>query len=398
MPLADCQVIALTIWKDDWTDSEWQTFLKSTASTIKTVLGDEGSHIISLWGRSLRFQGKPAKEDAAQSIQIHGTFPKNELPKLLAKSGFCKIFVTPKNAAGRICDQWRVIWIPGDLAHVTTIAAKFPSCCGLIKGKTSLGLRFSQQKFTEAWTTINPGTPAPVALGGETVFKIQPLPFGCTGDTLQQWASQNSWTVKAIKAVGSQCWLVASGQNPPEGVLVFNGNPIIIKVLPPKVPSQSNAIVAGPKPRSHPSKPSAGTQLNDGLFGDPWAEYRAKTMANPIAAPAPRTVAGPIESQFQQQEARISTLEQSLKDLQTDQKKYQDQTIKEFQEAKKREQETKQFVTKSIVATKQELTETVEKAIAKQSTALNASLEELKSLFRTQAKRSRDADNEDMRD
>ena len=398
VPLADCQVIALTIWRDDWTDSEWQTFLKSTASTIKTVLGDEGSHIISLWGRSLRFQGKPAKEEAAQSIQIHGTFPKNELPKLLAKSGFCKIFVTPKNAAGRICDQWRVIWIPGDLAHVTTIAAKFPSCCGLIKGKTSLGLRFSQQKFTEAWTSINPGIPAPVALGGETVFKIQPLPFGCTGETLQQWASQNNWNVKAIKAVGSQCWLVASGQNPPEGVLVFNGNPIIIKVLPPKIPSQTNAIVAGPKPRSHPPKPSAGTQLNDGSFGDPWAEYKAKTLANSIAAPAQRTVAGPIESQFQQQEARISTLEQSLKDLQADQKKYQDQTIKEFQEAKKRDQDTKQFVTKSIVATKQELTETVEKAIAKQSTTLNASLEELKSLFRTQAKRGRDADHEDMTD
>ena len=396
--LADCQVIALTIWKDDWNETEWQTFLKSTATTIKTVLGEEGGHIISLWGRSLRFQGKPAKEEAAQSIQIHGTFPKSELPKLLAKSGFCKIFVTPKNAAGRICDQWRVIWIPGDLAHVTTIAAKFPFCCGMIKGKTSLGLRFSQQKFPEAWATINPGIPVPVALGGETVFKIQPLPFGCTGDTLQQWASQNSWTIKAIKAVGSQCWLVASNQDPPEGVLVFNGNPIIIRVLPPKIPSQTNAIVAGPKPRSQFAKGPPGAQPNDGFFGDPWAEYRAKNIANPIVAPAQRTVAGPIESQFQQQEARISTLEQSLKDLQIDQKKYQEQTIQEFQEAKKRDLDTKQFVTKSIVATKQELTDTVEKAIAKQSTALNASLEELKSMFRSQTKRGREADHQEMSD
>ena len=110
-----------------------------TFTTMRNMLGDQGAQdaITTMWGRSLRGHHGKANEATAVSVQVHATVTKEAFLPLLSKSGFCKIYANPKNTAGKLDTTFRVLWIPGELAQVTTAAATTQQCCGLVKGKNS---------------------------------------------------------------------------------------------------------------------------------------------------------------------------------------------------------------------------------------------------------------------
>lgn len=397
MTLKNCQTVALTVWKEDWTESDWLLFIKSTGPTFRKFLGAKGSEesIIGIWGRSLRHQNKPADARFASSIQVHCTVPDDALQALLVKSGFCKIYATPKNDIGKFDERWRIIWVPGDLAHVTGIAAKTNACSGLIRGKAGYGLRFAKDHFEAAWRVINPSEVAPVQIGGEHLFKIEPLPYGCTSSILQEWAKKQNWEVKPVKAIGPKTWILAAADHPPPGVLLFNGNPIITHFIVPKNGPKSKVIVAGPRPKLSDTQSSQPSPFvpNPGNASDPWAQY---FQQKGVAVGPTRAPDGPIETQFKQQETRLATLEKSLQDMQEAQKQQATETKANFEKAEQRDKETKEYVVQALETTKRDIQQSVETALVKQASTLNNSLDELKALFKMQNKRARSEDDADM--
>ena len=397
--LKNCHTVALTVWKDDWNEADWLLFLKSTGPTFRTFLGPEGSDdaIVGIWGRSFRHQNKPAEARFASSIQVHCTVPEDALQALLVKSGFCKIYATPKNEVGKFDERWRVIWVAGDLAHVTGIATKTTACSGLIRGKAGYGLRFPKEHFESAWKIINPSEVVPVQVGGELLFKLEPLPFGCTSSILQEWAKKLSWDIKPVKAIGAKTWIVASSNQSPEGLLLFNGNPIIARSIIPKQGPKSRVIVAGPKPKFQEANTvqqnSFVTPNNSQI--DPWAQYLQQkgTTIGPSRAPE-----GPIETQFKQQETRLATLEKTMQQMQDAQHQQAAETQANFEKAANRDRDTKEYVVQALDTTKKEIQQSVETALMKQASTLNNSLEELKALFKMQNKRARSEDDSDMKE
>lgn len=402
VPLNKCTVCSFTLWRSDWDLPTWDQFLKQTQATLREHLGEHGTHdkLTSLWGRSLRKKGKPAALSDAESIQLHGAVVDTSLQPLLSQSGFSNIFITPKTPQGRVDDEnWKVIWVSGDLPHVTSVACNSPSCQSLIKGKSTLGLRFRKENYDEAWQQIHPGLPKPLTTGGQLVFRLEPLPFGCTSDTVQTWAQHINWPLKAIKAVGPRGWIVSSSQQPPPGVLLFNGAPLIAKHLPPKQTLASNpTILAGPKPKQT-------TELQD-LTSDPWMTYNQKRDADAafqhLSSPAPsnpRSIGGPTEQKFQQQENRLAALESTIADIQTAQSEQAAATqgLKQATEQafKIQDEHLKNFVKSAIGTARTDLEKSVSNAMENQTKQINQNLLDLKAMIQS-TKRTRGPDGEEI--
>ena len=149
--------------------------------------------ISSLWGKSLRNGKAPSSPQNALTVQLHCSIVTSKMSKFLAKSGFNNVYATPKLSNGRLDLQYKILWLKKDHAEASVLAVKTPGCLGLVKGKSSLGLRFHQDSFDHAWAVVNPGTKPPTAITGDLVFKAEGLPFGTTCEALQSWLQAIAW-------------------------------------------------------------------------------------------------------------------------------------------------------------------------------------------------------------
>eukprot|EP00438_Fugacium_kawagutii_P009979 Skav234398 [mRNA] locus=scaffold873:183676:188215:- [translate_table: standard] len=384
---------------------DWEQILKNTNAFLRNALGDQRSYdaITSIWGKSFRRKNKAVGPHDAESVQVHGSVLETSLHALLAASGFNSIYATPKTAEGRIDDEnWKVIWVEGSFQHVTSMANSSPSCQGLIRGKRTFGLRFSATNYADAWIHLHPGVPKPFQNGGSQVYRLQPLPFGCTNEAIAQWANSVGWTIKPLKSLGPRAYLIATNQPPPDGVLVFNGSPIIAQFLPPRnTVGNHPTILAGPKPQRQ-------VQVDGMLKDDPWAPFfsrQADAASLPSKGPvaAPRSVAGPTEQKFQHTETRLHALETSLQELKQVQQE-QAASNQAFQTAtqqavKATEEGLKNYVASSIDQVRKDLDTSLKHAMETPTKQINANLADLKELFKAHSKRGLEkSENEDMED
>eukprot|EP00438_Fugacium_kawagutii_P009915 Skav216408 [mRNA] locus=scaffold457:469327:473979:+ [translate_table: standard] len=400
VPVQDCQVVALTAWRSDWSEPEWISILKNTTQRFKEIMGLDGSDspIVAVWGRSLRANGKPCNEELAESVQIHCTIQTDKVMTVLASTGFSRIFANPKNSAGRPSDQWRVIWLPGgDVASATSTATRTVGCAGLIRGKSGLGLRFPVDKFEAAWKVVKPSEDVPTHTGGPLTYRLQPLPYGCAATTIQTWAAHNSWEVKPIKAVGAQAWIVACKSPPPDGLLCFNGQPLLATMLPARNQQPARALIAGPRIPKHVVDKVVNSSPVDA--SDPWARY-TPTTPSPFQSRAPisaqRQVEGPIAAQFKTQEQRIEVLEKSMQQLSQQTQSLAENQSSGFAAMETRDAETRTMVATSLANVKSEIEGAVTKALTAQATKLDTNLNELKDLFRQQMQVKRKGEEEEQ--
>eukprot|EP00438_Fugacium_kawagutii_P006642 Skav236181 [mRNA] locus=scaffold4167:100:1953:- [translate_table: standard] len=401
--IKNCAIVACTAWKADWASEEWEEFMKNTMVKFRIALGLESNKdvLVNTWGRSLRKGSKIADELTAESIQIHGTFREEALPQVLSRSGFNGIFLNPKGATGRPSELYRILWVGGDVAHATSCAAKTQSCLGLVKGKKSLGLRFSVPTYEAAWKTLFPDADIPTNNGGIHAHKVENLPYGCDAKSIEQWGMQYGWGIKGVK--GPRAWLVTTGAQAPEGILMFNGSPIITRYLPPRAKDTTSIVVAGPKPTKGQGKGVSAASSGVSI-GDPWASFRTQSGMPLQAAPAAalpaantRNLEGPIETKFQQQESRIKSLEDSVEQLVTAQKNLQAHTEAGFQAAEQRDNATKQMLAGSLQQFKHDMEKSVAQVVENQAKQFNDNIADLKRLL-TQTVKRKNGEGEEMTD
>ena len=97
----------------------------------------------------------------------------------------------------------------------------------------------------------------------------------------------------------------------------------------------------------------------------------------------PKDVAGPTEAKFQQQESRISQVEQAIQKLQRD-------TKAGFAAVEQREKNFQNALQIDLHAMRKDIDTSVQNAFMAQSSKIDNTLSELKSLFAQNAKRGRD--------
>ena len=384
-----CEIVAMTMWKQDWEQKDWEAIVDQTTVFLRQIWKKssiDDSAILSVWGKSMRNNKNPTSALHATSVQVHCTVVKKLLAKVLAASGFNGVYTVPKDDKGRINQEYRVVWCDGDITHLKIMSSKVNKCQGLVKVKDTLGLRFHTSDFKDAWSILCPAKPLPVDVSINHIFRIEPLPFGCTGEMLVQWLKVMGWMFRPIKASGPRSWIVGASEVPKEHFLVFNGQPVIAKLLPPKQQMSASPILAGPQPSRTAMKPV------DGIFeNDPWASYSGTRTAN-MAANSNRDLAGPTEQKFQQQEQRMQKLEDVVQQL-------QNETKKGFEEVQKREQAFQSTLKKDIMGLRKEIDQSVQGALTQQSQKLDATLSEIKSLFAAgTVKRGRETTTDDDMD
>lgn len=123
------------------------------------------------------------------------------------------------------------------------------------------------------------------------------------------------------------------------------------------------------------------------------------TMGPAPSAPAaqPRTVEGPIQSEFQRQEARLVTLETTMQELRARQDEQASSQQACMQLIEKKDQDMKQLVTTSVQAAKQEIESSLAKALSQHTQHLDTNLADLKSMLKARkSKRGRGKEHEDM--
>lgn len=385
-----CATIAVTYWRDDWKNEEWTYLVDHPFAFTRQLLNSQGLEGIlqATWGKSLRMDKQPTTSQHATSVQFHATVPVDRLRSLLVISGFNKCWITPKDRHGRLDCTWRIIWLEGNWAHINSQASRTPSCAGLVKSKTSFGLRYATGDYDAAWRMLFPDKPIPQAYDASNLFRIDSLPHGCSAEMLNKWSEVVKWQFRPLKALGPNAWLVGSTSMPPSEFLTFNAKPVLVKYLPPKDVTHASPIVAGPLPTKNDRLKTAC-----GVMEDPWAQAAQQRGLPPVLN---RDLTGPTETRLKEQDtkleeqsSRIEQMEQALEQLRAD-------TKQGFDQVQQREQQAQMNMHTAIQGMKADLETSFQSALMQQSTQLNSTLGELRSLLQTSTKRGRGADEESM--
>eukprot|EP00438_Fugacium_kawagutii_P003437 Skav200190 [mRNA] locus=scaffold2383:195121:199644:+ [translate_table: standard] len=312
-----CTVVSITMSKDDWSEEDWLSITSNPAAVIRRVLKEDQleTAIQSLWGKSLRNGKAPCSPKQALSCQMHCTIMEDKIRPFLSKSGFNKLYCVPKTQQGKVQPDFRIIWCEGDLPAVTGLSSRTPHALGLVRNRQGrgFGIRVPRTAFEEAWKAMYPGLTPPELREGELTYKIENLQFGSTKTMLDQWLQQLKWKAVAIKSLGPQSWIVKSDHAPPEGIHTFNAAPVLIRQMQDKN-QRPERILLGPRPKG--SGKGGDPWQGGGL--DPWAGFTPTTrpqQAAPSQVHVSRASVGPVETRFQEQEARITAIQQNLDKL-----------------------------------------------------------------------------------
>ena len=388
------QLMAITFHKTDWQMDEWQKILHETPKFLKTQLQVdqlEGS-VQSSWGRSYRVNQTPASPVQAQTVQIHAMIVADKIDEVLKKSGFNRMYFTPKVPSGKLSDEYKVLWSSGDKTALEVLSAKVPNCYGLVRSRTNLGLRVRTADFDAAWAIVNPNTPVPTRDEGDLLYKVAGLPFGCSLAMMEAWLTNVGWKAKPVKAIGAQAWLVRACDRPPAGHLLFNSSPVLLTFLPPK-PEVSRPILAGPAPR-----PKVQGGRNPGATpewpqGDPWQNWQGSTGSASVSAPVARQTDGPTSVRLQAQDAKIEALQLQMSKMSDHQKAMDSGLTQRMTAMEKQTADHQVFVEKSLQSLRGDMDQALQQSLTKTAQLMDSKFEDLKSLFAGRAnKRSPDDD------
>jgi len=196
------------------------------------------------------------------------------------------MFCTPKNADGRLDTAFQVIWMQCDSCQAAVSSAKVPHSLGLVRGRKTLGIRVKETDFEAAWQILCPTLPKPTKQAGEHVYRIDGLPFGVTLTMMEQWLQKITWDAQPMRALGPQSMLIRSDLAPPEGLHMFNTQPVLIRWLPPRS-MQTAPLLVGPKA-------SRTREVAMDVTPDPWAQWQGPRPqpAMPVTASAVEVLSG----------------------------------------------------------------------------------------------------------
>lgn len=386
-------LVAITLWKQDW-EANWGEVTNNPYLFVKSHLSGEGA-LVSIWGKSFKRGKSNTSPNDALSVQMHALVKNTSLNSILLRSGFNRLWMTPKTTDGRPCGKWKLIWLDGpqDIDSITVAHAKLPGAHGLVRNKDKHAIRVAQSQFQAAWKVIHPHCDPPEEIDLQKIYKLESLPFGTTADMLQQWSKHLHWPMKPLRAVGPRSWIIGTAIEPPAGTLCFNASPILARQIPPRHAPRSNPIIAGPKPIA-----SKGQALNVNqpqgvppLKFDPWANYAG-------ARPAPATPSnqGPTDLKFEAQDQRIEKLETSLKEMQLAQEESKQQLTDLKTEVQTRDTATRTHFDSKLQQMQQQLDQSFSQALQSQTKQFDQGMQELKAMLMQTKRKQPEKDNSDM--
>ena len=388
------QLMAVTFFKGDWAMEDWQKILHETPKFLRSQMQAEqlDGSIQASWGKAFRDNRTPASPIQAQSVQLHAMVVADKVDEVLKKSGFNRIYFTPKLPSGKLSEDFKVLWSSGDRTALEVLSAKLPSCLGLVRSRTNMGLRVKATDFAAAWAIVNPNSPVPQRDAGDLLYKVAGLPFGCSLAMLEAWLTNLKWNAKPLKAIGAQAWLIRAVDRPPEGHLLFNSSPVLLSFLPPKQET-TRAVLAGPPPRPRVQGTKSYGVTDEWPQGDPWQNWQGSSTATASAAPVTRQTEGPTTVRLQAQDAKIEALQQQFTQMTEQHKQLETGMMQRIDVIEKQGSDHRVFVEKSLQSLRGDMDQALQQSLTKTAQLMDNKFEDLKALFGARAaKRPSDDD------
>lgn len=129
----DVRVCSITLWASDFSKDQWQEIVRSAVKHTKQILDKDqlGDVIKNPWGRTFSHGKNPCSPEEASSVQFHAEIIIKDLRKLLHRSGFNRVFVTPKDLGGAPSQEWRIIWTADSVKTLEAQTMSQPGAAGL---------------------------------------------------------------------------------------------------------------------------------------------------------------------------------------------------------------------------------------------------------------------------
>ena len=292
---------AFTAYQDEWTDAEWGAMTANPVRKTLEIWRQVGvdNPFTSPWGRSLRDQVDSSSGPGCATLQFHARVCRSQLDHLLQKSGHNRIFVTPKNWTGELLSGFSVIWVPSGREELAAAAMGVKEQCGLVRSRNRLGVRVPDSAYEQAFKQLRPGATAPARLKITETFRLSGVPPGLRAEDVEAWSKAVSWPVRPLRPLGPRQWIVGASSDPPEGILSFNDQPVLVQHAAPKA-SRAPVVCAGRVPPG--PTPAAAQQDDPWAQSDPWSKYLQKRRPTEASvAKGPSQLAAPTEERFREQ-------------------------------------------------------------------------------------------------
>lgn len=396
----DVQVCSVTLWANDFTKDQWHEIVRSPVKQTKQILDQDqlGDVIKNPWGRTFRQGRNPCSPSDATSVQFHTEIMIKDLRRLLHRSGFNKVYITPKEPGGAPSQEWRIIWTSDSPQTLEAQTMSQPGAAGLVKGNKNYGIRVEPSAFNQIWALLHPGEDPPKQIPKGNLWRLHPLPYGIDKQVMQEWADNVGWSSFPIRPLGAKSWLMQSQDPPPNRLLSFNGQPLIIKSMPSKNDAIPTGLVAGPK--SRPTTEQQVMQTNIFRTGDPyhdaWAAWQPSSKPGKSEQVTAESVPGPTTAHLQQHDQQLQNLEQAIKQLEEAHTKKDSQDAVKFADLENSIVQNHQQIQGAFHTLRNDFQSSLSQAISQQDSKLSKGFEELKDLFRQRDKRRKPEKSDEM--
>ena len=226
-------VVAMEMRKEFIAD--WPGAVKNPLKYTWSMIDGLQKATVTTWSRKFFAGRKESKPDEATSWHAFLKLPAAQLESFLTMSGRGGIFLTPKDAASSApMGRFRVIWLDTlELEKAMKVHRMHPELLGLVRGRTSLGVRthasdysMLRRRLDPSWSSEGLSTDLVVA----RKWVIAPLPTQTDKKLLQEIINRLSWKAVPLKQISANSWLVGSGEDdcPPSDTFELGGKTSLI--------------------------------------------------------------------------------------------------------------------------------------------------------------------------
>lgn len=318
-------VATFTAHADEFSSTIWSELVASPGKFMLDSFDPDTRRqaVLGIWGHSYQLKGKRSKPAECDSVQFHARILTGNLAALLRQSGWNSVYMVPKcdgqDRSGMPDTQYAVIWT-GQPKQETMVAAKeIQATLGLVRNRTSIGIRVDTTSFESAWKKIHPKREVPTSVRVQNLFKAQNLPNNITIIELRKWLESIQWVAKPLKKLTHTSWLLGSDGAPPQLTYVFNDNVVLLTQMERKQGAQTPVLAGKPIATS---RASDAVPKPDNQVPDAWAQWKLKhpgqnaVYPNQPPAQQTRSVDGPVNAKLSEQDAKIEQLSRNLESLQ----------------------------------------------------------------------------------
>ena len=387
------QIMCFTIYKDECDTDFWKCVMQNPVKSVIQVIKEHCDSMFmtcSPWGRSWRDGKDNSTIEDATSFQFHAGVKQDCVDSIMQISGRGPVYCTPKSEDKGLLEGWAVIWLKAPKRDILIQASKMSiQHAGLVRTLKGMGVRVAQKDFDATFKILRPSDKPPPSIAAKYLYKLQPLPSGMTAENVQEFTTSKGWETRPMRALGRASWLVASEKESPQTWLSLNGKLVLVKEIQQSKPRDPPIILAGKVAIDSKSKQDVPRLTDPWLQQneDPWLKYQPtqhtpSVASGSSASTVQHSMTDPsLAKRLKEQDDKITSLQSSLQDMKKIQQK-QEIDNKTFQsDLDMRLKTMKAEVSDQFNGLSSKFEGSLQAALARQDSQINAGFSELKSLF-----------------